>query len=279
MPNITWYLILTSGSVLLFIFTLWKSFIPRARTLYVFLFTCGLSYIFEFVIKVLFNSYDYYPYIFNNKWYDSIFGAVVSQGIAVPTIAMCIVSFRLNVLWVIGFCLLLMGIEMLFLRLDIYVHHWWKTIYTGTFTFIGFYLARWWDGLMLNRKQWVDWVNIYLILVFISNTIVYLLKTVAKSHLFHIGVFQDPVRDSVFIEALFIFIHSIVVSFMIQRKWGWFWFIGMYLVDGIVVALYEKIGLVQFFGFWNPALFACLPLVVALLVYWVYGQLTNRLTK
>lgn len=277
MPNIAWYLSFGFGSVLLFFFTLWKSFIPRSKALLVYLSFSGLAYILEYVIKVIFYSYNYYPHVFENRWYDSLFGAVISQGIIVPSIAMCIVAFRLNTLWVVGFCFLIMGVEELFLRLKIYEHHWWETIYTGILTFIGFNMAKWWERLLVNRKPWMDMVNIYLILILFSNTVVYLLTSLFKGPLFHMGVFQDRLRDSTFIEALLIFIYSIVVSFMIQQKWKWRWFLGIYFVSWGFAALFEEMGVLEFFHFWNPALFACIPVLVALFTYWLFNKLVKRL--
>ncbi|WP_428909545.1 hypothetical protein [Niallia sp. Krafla_26] len=273
MPNLYWYFILIFGSLLLFVFTLWKSFIPRARAILIFFYIGGLAYILEYVIKVIFRSYDYFPHILENAWFDSLFGATISQGIFVPTVAMCIVAFGINTLWVIGICILIMGIEEGFIRLGIYEHHWWKTIYTGILIFIGFNMAKWWDRMLINRKPWVDYVNIYLLLILFSNMLVYLLTSIWLSHLFQVGAFKNATRDSVFTEATFIFIHSVAVSFLLQRKWKWYWFLVLYLIDWGLITLFEHVGIIQFFHFWNPALYALFPMAVALFVNWLYYRL------
>lgn len=277
MHNIIWFIVISLLAFLLVVLSLWKGRVPRSRLILVFLLINGISFIFEYVIKILFHSYDYYPNVLSNHWLDSLFGALISQAIIIPSVAMFIVAFQLNVSGIMGFCLLLMGIEELFLWLGIYEHNWWKTVYTGFFVFIGFFIGKWWETKLIDRNAWVDWVNIFMILTLLSSTIMYLIDVFFHYRLFKAGWFQDPVRDSVALEALFIYLQSIFVSFMIQYQIRWYWFACLYLFNIATLTILERIDRIEFYHFWRPFMYAVFPAAVAVFSYWFYNRIEKKL--
>ena len=68
-----------------------------------------------------------------------------------------------------------------------------------------------------------------------------------------------------------------VISLMIYRRLNRLWFLVLYFVNWGFLKALEYIGLVQFNDFWNAAIFAVIPIVVALFVNWLFTKLVNRL--
>ncbi|MDR7078551.1 hypothetical protein J2Y03_003603 [Neobacillus niacini] len=123
--NSYWYLGLGILSILLLIYVYLKTRNPRSILLFITI--IGLGYIIEAVIYNFGHSYKYYPKLIkHNSIYDSNMGAMASNALALPVVATFIAALRKNWIWMIFFVCLFAGIELTFLKLDIYSHNWWK---------------------------------------------------------------------------------------------------------------------------------------------------------
>ncbi|MFX3624793.1 MAG: hypothetical protein ACE3JP_12355 [Ectobacillus sp.] len=275
MLNVVYFIILSILGTLLFGYTMWRTQLPRGRVLTIFFVISGISYILEYVIFVLFHSYDYYPKVLKEQWFDSLLGAIVSQAMVVPVIGMCIVAFHLRFYWILMFAALLMGIEEYFLHLGIYEQHWWKTGYTGILVIIGFSIGKWWNHKLTQVKPWVEWFNIYFAIGLITQTTAYFIVVLMHSHLYSPGWFANSIRDSVAMDALFWFIHSILGTFLIQFWFKWYSMLLLYIVDFWVFTFFEQSGVLRFGMHWNAALLALVPAVLAILSQRLYVRLSK----
>lgn len=200
MPNAVPYLILMLLSAMTLTYVLFRT--KAYITLVWFLALAGLIYLFEFVILVLFESYTYYPNIIENAYYDSMFGALVSNFCAVPVVGITIITLRLRFLWFIGFALFFIGVEWLFLKLGIYEHHWWRLSYTFVFIIVFFWLSRFWANQTVQGSKLFRYLSMVLFCVSLCNTISFLML-LAGTNDFYIGWFSNPTRDSVLVSFLF----------------------------------------------------------------------------
>ncbi len=101
-----------------------------------------MAYVLEYVVFVLFESYDYDPDFMTNEYFDNLFGSLTSQAFAFPIMAMVVAAYQLKFRYILFISTMFMGIEELFSHWDIYTHHWWKTVYTGVLMTMGFSISK-----------------------------------------------------------------------------------------------------------------------------------------
>ncbi len=90
----------------------------------------GFAYLFEYFVLNLFKAYRYKPSVFKKRYFDNIFGAILSQGVFVPIASTFLTVFQKDWKWKACFSLFYFLIEKLFLRLKIYKENWWSPVYT-----------------------------------------------------------------------------------------------------------------------------------------------------
>lgn len=171
----------------------------------------GMIYVFEFYIFVLHNSYRYFPHIVDISYYDNVIGAVVSNLLTVPVAATYISVYKLNWKWIVSFAFIYGGIESLFLRLDVYEHHWWKTPYTIIALLIFFRFAREWLVWLSGRNRAIRFVALDMFTYSVVATIVFTLA-LSGIRIFKFGHFDDPYRDDIFFSAIYSFFKAFVLT-------------------------------------------------------------------
>ncbi|RXJ00623.1 hypothetical protein DS745_11195 [Anaerobacillus alkaliphilus] len=273
MSNLWWFIILAILGLLLFLFTIYKTKEPRRKMLMIFLVVAGLSYLLEYVILALFHSYNYYPGVINDLWYDTLLGAIISQGITIPTVAMCIVAFHLNFYWIIGFSVMFMAIEEFFLYVGAYEQNWWQTPYTGILLIIGFLIGKWWSKQLDNPPKWLQWMNIYLTINIINHTIIYLVIVLNGSHQFTVNWFTDKIQSHVAFDALYWFISAIISTFIIGYFYRPLLIFVLYVVQWLSFFHLEQIGVLTLNNYWTPPIFALLPVLFLI----ISAELVKRL--
>ncbi|MFC0558944.1 hypothetical protein [Halalkalibacter alkalisediminis] len=121
----------------------------------------GIAYIFDYVIIAIFGGYTYKPNIFKKKPLDKYLGSLFSQGVYVPFTALFITAFQLGWKVKILFGLYFSIIENLFLRLNIYKHHWWRTIYTFVLIVLSFKGNDIWYEQLKKKNRAVLFLSLY----------------------------------------------------------------------------------------------------------------------
>jgi hypothetical protein len=133
MPNIYWYYFLAILGVSGAVFAIYKNRdIAKLSTFLVFfLFATCVTWIGEFVVLGLFNSYVYKTGIYSNPWADNILGHLILNSTFYPGTAILVAAFSLGYGWISLITVIYLLIEYLFLKLGIYEHHWWKYYMTA----------------------------------------------------------------------------------------------------------------------------------------------------
>ncbi|HLU22600.1 MAG TPA: hypothetical protein VKZ77_08945 [Bacillaceae bacterium] len=217
-PNFLPFLALVVISIIIFIISWVKA--SNKRVVPFFLCIIGLIFLFEYVILVIFKSYEYYPEIFSNNYFDNILGANISNGFIVPSVAVLIAVFNLGFWWIIFIILGFACIEELFLHLDIYQHFWWKTIYTSIGMLINFYLGKWIWRLIQNHLDWFQlrFSILYFTNVAIQGTLTFYLAALFELFIFNVNWFEDPIRGHFAFITLYFFIDSIIYSLLVVKR-------------------------------------------------------------
>jgi hypothetical protein len=146
----------------------------------------GLAYLFEYFVFNLFKLYKYKPNIIRNNFFDNVFGAVLSQAVFVPFTSVFLTVSNSGWLKKISASIYFYIIEMLFLRLGVYKHTGWKTIYT--FVLIPFYF-KWsdiWYHLLEKKNEIVRFISFFL-MIMVTETNLFLILALFRKIRFGMG--------------------------------------------------------------------------------------------
>jgi hypothetical protein len=253
MPKYIPYLVLLFISIVLFVLS-WRKAKDKKIIIF-YLCMAGFIYYFEFIILVLLKSYVYLPGIFKDPYFDNIFGANVSDGFIVPLAAVFIAIFKLGIGWIVGIIFCFLGIEDLFLALEVYKQFWWKTIYTGLFLPIQFVLGKWvWHFIRFHSKRLiVRFGALYFANVTIQATFLYYFSAVFHGMYYRVNWFNEPTRGHIAFAALFTFVTSLFFTTVIVTKARFNWkAVLIVCIAGLNVMLY-KLGILNVSGYWTIA--------------------------
>jgi hypothetical protein len=186
--NTIWFILLFLTSIITNVIILKKT--NNNKFTLAFLFSIiGLSFIFEAGLVLRLNAYSYYPKIFRDTYLDIIFGNYFSQ-ISVSTTSLFLASNNLSFIWygVFGFIYYL--IEVIFLKLGIYKHFWYKSYYT----FFGFILfawltKKWYMSAKNSTSKLINYITLYFSVASFSTFTIFLGQRLLGIQLFQSNVF------------------------------------------------------------------------------------------
>lgn len=150
--NTIWYLLLLLSSVVAIAVTFKKSHNRRFSSAFS-LAVLGFTYCIEVSLLLVLNAYTYYPMLTpNDAFQDAVIGNFFSQ-ISVTATAVLFSVLDLRSVFIFIFAGIYFLIDVLFVRLGIYEHHWYRSVYT----LIGFipycYIVKKWYLLLLRAPQ------------------------------------------------------------------------------------------------------------------------------
>ncbi|MGE6256651.1 hypothetical protein ACQKCU_01890 [Heyndrickxia sporothermodurans] len=251
--NTYWYFGLLILSLLLLGFTYMKK--RSKQIFYLYLTMIGYGYIIETTIFNFLGSYNYYPHIVKYpSFYDNNLGAFFSNAFALPASATFIATFHLKWGWMFFFSGIFVGIEWLFMKLNIYSHNWWKLLYTGLG--IPFYFAM--GKLFFKRIQFPVKGFIQYLIHFLSVSGIYgsahILPIIFfKNRVYQPGWFVDQGRDSIAFAAIFYLYASLLFCLVVNIHWKTKWtkYILTAFIMLIATLILKQIGLLYSLVWWD----------------------------
>jgi hypothetical protein len=229
MPNLFWYICLAVIGIVGSAYTLYKKRDAyKISTLLVFyLFTAGLTWIGEFGVLGLFDSYAYKIEVFEDPWAQNLLGHLILNTTLYPAIAVIMVAYSLGYGWIAFSAALFTFIEYLFVKHGLYEQHWWK-YYMTTFAVIAFlsFEHKWFTKIKRGCKGLKRAVTFYfvaMVIVHVPAPILLLMTKQYYSISFIDNYFQDLYRSSIFIIFLFHMIECFffVLFTCVLKKWYW----------------------------------------------------------
>jgi hypothetical protein len=262
--NSYWYLGLSALSLVLQIFIYIKK--RRAHTFLQFLIVTEIAYLIEAVIYIFLGSYEYRPkLITNNAYYDSHMGALTSNLITVPTLALLVSVFQLNWIWIVCLTLLLALIEWLFVKLQIYTLHWWRIEYTAIGLLFYFPLAKMMYRRLLNPLRGLQHIIFTFLCVGpISGTLQFLPFMLFRCRVYRPGWFEDPAYDTSALAIIYYLGISLLVSILAKLRWKYQWlkYVGLEVFMLAVTILMKKSGLLFSQVWWDPWFYVLFPMIL-----------------
>jgi len=155
MPKIFWYYCVVAIGIAFMIVTMVKkrNFLDLFSF---FLSATALGYLFEVLGLFVLGSYQYKPGVFKDFIAEDILGHLLCNGFFWGGIAVFISAFSLNSLWILLISIAFMFVEIFFLKVGAYEHHWWKLYMTGISAFVIFTtIKKWFLGLRKNKQHFI----------------------------------------------------------------------------------------------------------------------------
>lgn len=271
------YLSLAFLSIILLIYVCYKKGIRKSLLL--FLAMIGLGYMIEAVIYNFLGSYQYHPKLLkHDRIYDSNMGAIASNALALPVTATYIASFQKSWLWIVSFIGIFAGIEWLFLKLDIFTHHWWRIEYTS----IGlpfYYLS----AKFLHKKiafplnGILHTLILFLIVGPFTGTFHILPIMLFSSRYYDFGWWDHPSKDTTAFGAIFYLCASLFYITIVKSPFFPRWL--KYLITPLcmyaVTILLSKTGILHSLVWWDPWYYIILSIIALVFT----ESISKRLAK
>jgi hypothetical protein len=209
-PIALWFVIPAVFCTLLFIVIFWRKKDLKLWELYLCL--NAISLCLENIIFVFLNSYVYKPGILKHPYADSALGAYFSQSYYVTSAALLIAAYNLRIYWIIFYTAMFVGIEYLFLFLGIYKLIWWHPGYTAVGLVLFFLIAKkWYRFLLQPSSRFIRFLTL-VSLNYGNYATISALPVILEVFQFVGGWFDDPLRDSIAVIIVAIFIRSVVIA-------------------------------------------------------------------
>ena len=235
--NTIWYVLLGITSIfsLFLIIRVQKN---RRFNIAFFFAILAFTYVIEAILLYPFGeAYSYYPKILRHPFLDTMNGNYFSQ-FSITTTLLLLSIYKLRSKWSFVFAAIYYLIEILFLKLGIYQHHWYRSWITFIgFVIICFVVKKWYKKMLYSPKFWIHYITLYLAAL---SSFGHLLSIFIYSQvrIIHYNVFPDVFKDQFFGVYLhgFVLINIIINLYRLKIDWikKGFVFISLFILQYIV---------------------------------------------
>ena len=234
MSALFWYNCVASISIIIAALVVYKkrNLLGLSDWLVFYLFASGLTWIGEFIVLGLFNSYAYKPGVFENIWAENLLGHLILNTTIWPCMAVLVVAYRLGYGWISLITAGILLIEYLFLKAGIYEHHWWRYYMTGLALIINLTILKLWFPLMNKVRHGLPR---FTTLYFAAFVIIHLpapLLLLGGQQYYSSAVTDDMIRSSI----IFILSYHLVETFVVMYLFyldKWFWKVVPFVISCI----------------------------------------------
>lgn len=229
MSSLFWYISLTVICVGIAVIAIYnKRHFFKISTLVVFyLFATCITWIGEFTVLGIFNSYAYKPGISTDPWAENLAGHLFLNASMFPAAAILMVTYSLGFLGISLITAAFMLTEYLFAELGIYEQHWWKYYMSGINTVAFLVIAKKWFAKIKHAQYNIPrLLTFYFIGFLIIHTPFPLLLLLGKQH-YTLGLIDKIVGNMYRSSIIFIFSYHLIEVFLlvffvcVLDKWYW----------------------------------------------------------
>jgi hypothetical protein len=180
----------------------------------------GFAYLLEFFVLNLFKAYKYKPKVMKYDFFDNIFGAILSQAIFVPFTALFLTASKLGWVWKLLGGIYFTLVELLFLRLKVYKHYWWKTGYTLILIPIYFNISDWWNLFLSKKNPVIRFISLFLMIMVTEANLLFLFASTRKIR-FGFGKYHSWTEHFIIVPlyAISLALFS-TISFLKENNWS-----------------------------------------------------------
>lgn len=187
-----------------------------------FLFATGITWLGEFIVLGLFDSYAYKPGVFANRWAENLAGHLILNSTLWPGVAVLVVAYRLGYAWITLIAAAFITVEFLFVRAGFYEQHWWHYYMTAATLGLFLLIAKAWFPLMnVRRYGLIRFVTLFFAAFVIIHLPIPLLLLYGKQY-YSATLAEDMYRSStIFILVYNLMETAVAMFFLFLDKWFW----------------------------------------------------------
>ncbi|MDR3586250.1 MAG: hypothetical protein P4L59_13150 [Desulfosporosinus sp.] len=219
--NTIWFLLLFLTSIMAIGLLLYKT--NNLKFSIALLFSIiGFSFILEAFLVLGFNAYTYYPKIVQIEFLDAVFGNYFSQ-ISVSSTALLLAVYQRSYLEYCIFGLIYFLLDVLFLKLGIYKHFWYRSIYTFFgFIIFSWIIRKWYEKAKTSNHWFIQYISLYFSVASFSTFTIFLGQRLLGIQLLRGHFFADIAKDNTATGFLyqFIVINYLIILYKSQFHWG-----------------------------------------------------------
>lgn len=229
MSNIAWYVGIAVISLIFAVYAIFfKKHAYKISTLLMFyLFSAAITWIGEYVVLGLFDSYAYKPGLFQDPWAQNLLANLLLNTTMFPaaSVSMMAYSFRYGFIGFVSIIFVLA--EYLFVKLGLYEQHWWR-YYMSAINVIAFMLisSNWFHKMNRQRSGKTRAITFFFIALIVVHTPTPILLLLGKQHA-QISFINRLVDNFYRSSTIIAFAYHLVVSFIfvificVLKKWYW----------------------------------------------------------
>lgn len=278
MPNIFWYYGLIVIGAVITVYTAYKKRSVADLFSY-FVFATAWSWIGEAIVLFVLNAYVYKPGLYTNPFAENIIGHIIANTALWASVAVWVMYFQPSYRWIGLISIAFMPIEIVFLKVDAYDHHWWRTYMTGIATFIFMTAMKKWYSIVNRKKhKFPRIITFWTIAWIILQTPTSVLMLFGKQF-FHVNWVENIYRDStLFSGFLYHVCMAVIFIFCIyipkKRYWNVVPFFILLLGDVILI----NMKILVFYEDWKLSYLICIR-AASLLLFILMEKFTLRQVK
>ena len=217
MPNLFYYIGLAIIGIVCATYTIYKKRDTyKVSTLLVFYFyTASLTWLGEFTVLGLFNSYAYKTGLFTDPWAQNLLGHLLINTTLYPSAAIIMVGYGLHYKWMIFVASFFTLLEVLFVKMRIYEQHWWR--YYMTFITVIIFLSIFKKSFTkMNEKRYglTRAIIYYFVAMLIIHIPAPVLLLLGKQY-YQISLINNLVGNLYLSSIIIIFFYHLIESFIL----------------------------------------------------------------
>lgn len=219
--NTIWYILLLFTSIIAIVLSLYKT--RNLKLTIVFLFSViGFTFVLEAILAIGLKAYVYHPKVVSDNFLDSVFGNYFSQ-ISISSTSVLIAIFDLSYRWFFLFSLIYFLIEELFIKLGIYEHFWYKSMYT-TFGLIPLFwlVKKWYRKTLDSSSKFVNYVSLFLSVFAIYSFTIILSQRLLGIQIFKGNFFSEISKDHTTTGLVYQFFVINILIIIYKARLHWF---------------------------------------------------------
>jgi hypothetical protein len=250
LPGFYWYLALAAVGLGVAAYTLCKSN-EKAKLICFYLFASLAADAGEILVMMVFRSYSYKLGIPGDYVLNNIVGHVIPNSTLWPATAILTAAFSLRFRWILLISVVYMMLDVLFIRLGLYEHNWWKTYMTGIAILVYCLgLKKWFYKMEDTRFRFLRYLTFSSILsvIILLPSITLLVTGRIQSNS---GLYQNQYRDGVVFLFLLNTSLSFISTYFICVLQGWYWKAVPFVIYGASNAILYTKGVIHVSGGWS----------------------------
>jgi hypothetical protein len=228
----------------------------KVSTLLVFcLFTGSVTWLGEFLVLGLFNSYAYKTGVFTDPWAQNLIGHLLINTTLYPAAAIIMVGYSLCYKWIFSVAAVFTLLEYWFVNLRIYEQHWWR--YYMTFIAVVLFLSffKKWFAIMNQKRYGISRATtFYFVAMIIIHIPAPVLLLLGKQY-YKVDLVNHLVGNLYLSSIIIIFFYHMIESLLlvivtcVLKKW--YWKVVPVIISIAVQTIFVKMNILVMQGDWK----------------------------